>query len=151
MRWDQLGGEACPVARAMAVIGDRWTVLILRDCLRGVRRFDDFHERLGCSRVSLSRRLSHLVSSGVLETQEYQAHPPRQEYRLTEQGSALSGVLMLLAQWAETWRPLPDARPLRRVHKTCGHEFKPMVVCSECATEIAPNSVAYPEQGQTIS
>lgn len=143
MRWDELGGDACPVARAMSVIGDRWTVLILRDCLRGVSRFDDFHARLGCSRVSLSKRLAHLVSAGVLETREYQAHPPRHEYRLTDQGNALSGVLMLLAQWAETWRPLQNSPPLRRVHKACGHEFKPVVACSECLTEIVPGAVTY--------
>jgi DNA-binding HxlR family transcriptional regulator len=127
----------------MSVIGDRWTVLILRDALRGVSRFDAFHQRLGCSREIVSRRLAHLVECGVMATEPYQARPPRHDYRLTEQGRALGGVLMLMAQWGETWRPKPGARRLRRRHKACGHEFQPVLVCSECMEPIAPGSVDY--------
>jgi DNA-binding HxlR family transcriptional regulator len=144
MRWDELGEASCPVARAMSVIGDRWTVLILRDCLRGVSRFDQFHERLGCSRMMVAKRLAHLVACGVLEVEIYQAHPPRHDYRLTEQGRALGGVLIMLAQWGETWRPKPGARPLRRRHKACGHSFQPVLTCSECAAPVAPGGVDYP-------
>lgn len=143
MRWDEIGADRCPVARTMAVMGDRWTVLILRDCLRGVSRFDGFHERLGCSRTIVAKRLAHLVASGVLETQAYQAHPPRHDYRLTEQGRAIGGVLMMMAQWGETWRPKPGAAPLKRRHTACGCQFQPVLVCSECAEPIAPGSVDY--------
>jgi DNA-binding HxlR family transcriptional regulator len=143
MRWEELGSNNCPVARAMAVIGDRWTVLILRDALRGLSRFDQFHERLGCGRMILSQRLAHLVENGVLETQEYQAHPPRHDYRLTEQGRALGGVLMMMAQWGETWRPKEGGMKIRRRHLACGCEFQPVIACSECETPLAPGSVEY--------
>ena len=127
----------------MAVIGDRWTVLILRDCLRGVTRFDQFHARLGCSRMIVSKRLAHLVASGVLETEAYQEHPPRFDYRLTAQGRALGGVLMLMAQWSETWRPKPGGQGLRRRHTACGRVFQPVLVCSECDAPIEAGSVEY--------
>lgn len=143
MRWDELGEDRCPVARTMSVMGDRWTVLILRDCLRGVSRFAAFHERLGCSRTIVAKRLAHLVESGVLTTELYQAHPPRHDYRLTEQGRALGGVLMLMAQWGETWRPRAGASPLKRRHKACGCQFQPVLVCSECSKAIMPGSVDY--------
>lgn len=143
MRWDELAAEDCPVARAMAVIGDRWTVLILRDCLRGVSRFDAFHRRLGCSRMIVSKRLAHLVASGVLETARYQSNPPRHDYRLTEQGRALGGVLMMMAQWSETWRPKAGTRPLARRHAACGCRFQPVLVCSECQAPIGPGEVDY--------
>lgn len=143
MRWNDLDADPCPVARTMAVMGDRWTVLILRDCLRGVSRFDDFCGRLGCSRTTVSDRLAHLVSCGVLETVAYQTHPPRHDYRLTESGRALGGVVMLMAQWGETWRPRPDGRRLQRRHLACGCQFQPVLACSECGEGLAPGSVEY--------
>lgn len=144
MRWSELERDDCPVARAMAVLGDRWTVLILRDALRGVSRFDAFHERLGCSRTLIARRLAHLVQEGVLQAEPYQARPPRHDYRLTDQGRALGLVVMLMAQWGETWRPKAGAAPLRRRHKACGHEFQPTVVCSECGEPVGRDGVEYP-------
>lgn len=146
MRWDELGADNCPVARTMAVMGDRWTVLILRDCLRGVSRFDAFHERLGCSRSMVAKRLVHMVDCGVLQTEAYQTHPPRQDYRLTEQGRALGGVLMMMAQWGETWRPKDGARRLQRRHSACGCQFQPVLVCSECNVPVAPGSVDYADR-----
>lgn len=144
MRWNELQSDDCPVARAQAVLGDRWTILILRDALRGVSRFDVFHERLGCSRTLIARRLAHLVEEGVLQAEPYQARPPRHDYRLTDQGRALGLVVMLMAQWGETWRPKAGAKPLRRRHKACGHEFQPMVVCSECGDPVGKDGVEYP-------
>lgn len=149
MRWDELGQENCPVARSMSVIGDRWTVLILRDCLMGVSRFDEFHARLGCSRVIVSKRLAHLVACGILVMEPYQDHPPRHDYRLTEQGRALGGVLMMMAQWGETWRPREGGFKLRRRHKACGHVFQPVIACSECHAPIEPGSVDYRQDPAT--
>lgn len=143
MRWDELGTDVCPVARTIAVMGDRWTVLILRDSLRGVSRFEAFHERLGCSRTTISDRLARLVDCGVLETETYQTNPQRYDYRLTEQGRALGAVLMTMAQWGETWRPLPGGRRLQRRHTACGCQFQPVLVCSECGDPVASGSVEY--------
>lgn len=143
MRWEDLGEANCPVARAMSVVGDRWTVLILRDCFRGVSRFDAFHARLGCSRAIVSKRLAHLVSMGVLETHVYLEHPPRHEYRLTEKGQALRNVLMMMAEWGETWLPKAGAPMTRRRHTTCGQPFRPVVACSSCGEALEPGTVEF--------
>lgn len=145
MRWDELGEANCPVARAMSVIGDRWTVLILRDCLFGVTRFDQFHERLGCSRMIVAKRLAHLVEEGVLEATPYQGKPVRHDYRLTDAGRALGGVLLMMSEWGETWRPKAGVPRLNRRHRACGHAFRPVVACSECHQPVASGDVEYPD------
>jgi DNA-binding HxlR family transcriptional regulator len=143
MRWSELETEACPVARALSVIGDRWTVLVLRDCLRGETRFDGFQARLGCSRAVVADRLAHLVERGVLKREPYELHPPRYDYRLTEKGRALSPVLMTMSNWAETWAPLAGGHRVARRHTTCGHAFQPVLHCSECGEPITPDEVEH--------
>ena len=144
MRWDELAGDDCPIARTLSVIGDRWSALILRDALRGVTRFDGFQARLGCSREMVSRRLANLVEAGVLERQPYQAHPVRFDYLPTDKARALGHVLMMMAQWGEAWLPTPTSRPLQRRHRACGHSFRPTLVCSECLAPLEPGGVDYP-------
>jgi len=87
MRWNELSEENCSMARTVSVIGDRWTLLILRDCFLRVRRFEDFQERLGITRPILASRLKKLVDEFVLVKVPYQQRPPRYEYRLTQKGS----------------------------------------------------------------
>jgi len=142
MRWSEIEQVACPVAQAMAVIGDTWTILILRDAMRGATKFEEFQRATGASRALLSDRLSHLVDHGVMERIQYEAHPPRFAYRLTSRGHALQPVLMTLAHWSETQL----ARPMRsagRRHTTCGHRFRPVVTCSECGEAVTPETVTY--------
>lgn len=143
MRWNELEAEDCPVARAMSVFGDRWTILILRDALRGVTRFDEFHRRLDCSRAMVSKRLAHLVACGVFETHAYQTKPVRHDYLLSERGRALGPVLMMITEWAEDWMPKSATRTIHRRHRDCGAVFRPVIVCSECAAPLAPGSVEY--------
>lgn len=143
MRWTELEAEACPVARTLSVIGDRWTILILRDCLRGVSRFDEFQRRLGCSRAIVAERLAHLVERGVLARDIYEAHPPRYDYRLTDMGRALSPVLMTMSNWAETWVPHAGGRRIVRRHTTCGHTFQPVLHCSACGEPVAPADIVH--------
>ncbi len=143
MRWSELESEPCPVARAMSVIGDRWTVLLLRDALRGVTRFEEFHRRLGCSRAIVSERLAHLVERGILVRDPYELHPPRHDYRLTESGRALAPVLMTMSHWAETWLPGTSAYRVKRIHETCGHAFQPVIQCSECGDPVQPGDVEH--------
>src|ERR1700751_1949070 len=102
MRWDQLETEACSVARPVSVIGDRWTILILRDCFLRVRRFEDFEKRLGITRHVLADRLRKLVALGVLRRVPYQERPRRYEYRLTPKGLDLQPVLLPLVRWGDT-------------------------------------------------
>lgn len=143
MRWAELETSNCPVARSLSVIGDRWTVLMLRDALRGVTRFEEFHQRLGCSRAIVADRLAQLVENEVLERVLYEAHPPRYDYTLTERGRALGPVLMMMTQWAETWMPKAGARRIQRRHKACGHVFQPVISCSECGEPIRPGEVEF--------
>src|SRR3712207_4660988 len=92
-------GQVCSVARALEVVGERWTLLILRDAFLGVRRFDDFQRNLGIARNVLNARLQRLVEEGLLERRLYQQRPERYEYCLTEQGQDLWPALVALMQW----------------------------------------------------
>jgi DNA-binding HxlR family transcriptional regulator len=101
MRWNDLGEEHCSLARAVSVIGDRWTMLILRDCFLRVRRFEDFQERLGITRPILASRLKKLVDEFVLTKVAYQQRPTLYEYRLTPKGLDLYPVVMALVHWGD--------------------------------------------------
>ena len=100
MRWEELGEQPCSMSRTLAVVGDRWTLLILRDCFLGVRRFDAFERRIGLTRHLLADRLKKLVEHEVLAKVPYQQRPLREEYRLTEKGMALHSVILSLVSWA---------------------------------------------------
>ncbi len=141
MRWDEIGDEACSVARTVGVIGDRWTLLILRDCFLGVRRFDAFQERIGVTRPILADRLKKLVAEGILAKIAYEQHPPRYEYRLTDAGRALHPVIMAIVHWGDTHRVTRKGRPLLHRHKTCGHDFNPVMTCSHCAAPLTAREV----------
>ncbi|MDP3493192.1 MAG: helix-turn-helix domain-containing protein [Hyphomonadaceae bacterium] len=142
MRWSQIDAIPCPLAQAMSVIGDSWTLLILRDAMRGARKFDEFQQSTRASRAVISARLAHLVERGVMERVQYEAHPPRYEYRLTNRGLALQPVMMTMAHWAETHLPKP-VRSAGRRHTTCGHKFRPVVTCSECGETVTPETVTF--------
>src|SRR3954463_2348161 len=93
--------QNCSVARALEVLGDRWTLLVIRDAFLGVRRFDDFQRRLGIARNVLADRLARLTDEGMLERVAYQERPVRHEYRLTEKGIDLWPVVVSLLQWGD--------------------------------------------------
>jgi len=109
MKWDDLSEDWCPVARAMSVIGDRWTLLIVRDCFLGKSRFEEFQKSLGVTRHVLSERLKSLVEAGVLEKNAYSDHPPRFDYRLTDKGKDFAPVLLGLRFWGRTHMPVRRA------------------------------------------
>ncbi|MBY0329832.1 MAG: helix-turn-helix transcriptional regulator [Acetobacteraceae bacterium] len=141
MRWRDLGGEECSVARTVSVIGDRWTLLVLRECFLRVRRFEDFQARLGITRPLLAARLRKLVGAGVLERVAYQERPLRHEYRLTPRGLDLHPVLMAIVHWGDTHLAPDGRRPLLHRHKPCGHLFDPVMICSECAVPLHAREV----------
>lgn len=141
MRWEELDQEPCSVARALAVVGDRWTLIILRDCFLGVRRFDQFESRLGITRHVLTDRLKKLVENDVLTKVPYQEKPLREEYRLTEKGLALHPVIMSLVHWGNTYMTDERGVPLVHIHKTCGHRMAPVTTCSECGEEVTARDV----------
>jgi DNA-binding HxlR family transcriptional regulator len=141
MRWSELEDETCSVARTVSVIGDRWTLLILRDCFLKVRRFDAFQERLGVARPILADRLDKLVKNFVLTKVAYQERPTRYEYRLTPKGMDLYPVILSMVCWGDVHLAGKDGRPVLHRHLLCQHEFDPVLVCSECGEELKPRDV----------
>lgn len=105
-RWDELATDWCPVARALSVIGDRWTLLIVRDCFLGKSRFEEFQGSLGLTRHVLSDRLKRLVQSGVLEKNAYSQRPVRYAYRLTDKGRDFAPALVGLKDWGKKHMPV---------------------------------------------
>lgn len=126
----------CSVANTAELVADRWTVLILRDALTGVRRFDQFQASLGIARNVLTVRLNQLVEVGIMTTRLYQERPPRHEYLLTEKGKDLFDVLIALRRFGDRWNP-PDpefVRPIR--HVDCGELTEGVMVCRHCQGEL---------------
>jgi DNA-binding HxlR family transcriptional regulator len=132
--------QVCSIARSLELIGDRWTLLIVRDALRGVRRFDDFRARLGVAHNVLSDRLSRLTEAGVFERRRYQERPDRYEYHLTRQGKDLWPVLMALLLWGDRYLA-PDGPPLLALHRSCGGRLTPQLSCAECGAALGPGDV----------
>ena len=130
----------CSVAQCLEVVGEWWTLLIVRDAFLGVTRFDEFQERLGISRNVLTQRLEHLVAAGVLERTAYSEHPPRYDYRLTERGRDLWPVINAMRQWGDK-HAAPAGPPLQIVHEACGHVFDARQTCSECGAPVGPRDV----------
>jgi DNA-binding HxlR family transcriptional regulator len=128
--------QVCSVARALEAVGDRWTMLVIRDAFHGVRRFDDFQERLGVARNVLSDRLSRLVDEDILEKRLYQERPARYEYRLTQKGVDLFPVLVSLMKWGDRHAPEPGGPPMVILHRGCGGEVDERLLCDRCGEPI---------------
>jgi len=131
-----------PVAQALAVIGDRWTLLAIRDVFLGFRRFEDLRRRGGVARGTLTSRLKALVDAGILCRVQYQLAPPRDEYRLTEKGLGLYPVILTIWRWEQRWGGDQEL-PRELVHRNCGQRMEPQFVCSECGEEVAIGDTRY--------
>jgi DNA-binding HxlR family transcriptional regulator len=138
----------CSVAQALEVVGEWWTMLIVRDCFLGVTRFEDFHQRLGISRNILTDRLNHLADTGVLVRVPYQEHPARYDYRLTDKGRDLWLVLTALRQWGDRWES-HDGPPVVLEHRECGHVTTVVGTCSACGSPLDARSVRVAEGSST--
>jgi DNA-binding HxlR family transcriptional regulator len=130
----------CSVAQCLEVVGEWWTLLIVRDAFLGVTRFDEFQERLGISRNVLNQRLTRLVEDGVLTKVPYSEHPPRFDYRLTERGRDLWPVINAMRQWGDK-HAAPNGPPLRLIHQECGRISEPQLVCSTCHEPVGVRDV----------
>lgn len=140
MRWEEIGNVPCSVARSLAIIGDRWTLLIIRDCFYGTSRFDAFHKHIGMTRHLLSDRLNKLVEAGILVQEAYQQNPVRYDYFLTEMGRDLYPVLITLAGWGDRWLSGDQGAPVEYVH-SCGEATTPVVVCETCGEPLTHETV----------
>lgn len=130
----------CSVAQCLEIVGEWWSFLIVRDAMMGVSRFDTFQSRLGISRNVLNQRLARLVGEGILERVQYEEHPPRFDYRLTEKGRDLWPILMAMRQWGDRWAA-PNGPPVEVVHKDCGQVTQMVPVCSECGERLETGSL----------
>ena len=129
MRWNEINTVECSIARALSVVGDRWTMMIVRDVFLGIRRFDAMQQDLGLTPHRLSHRLGKLVRDGILARVEYEKHPRRFEYRLTEKGIDLFPLIVVLNSWGDRWMAGPAGAPIELVHRNCGRAIKPALTC----------------------
>ena len=133
--------QNCSMARALEVVGERWTILILRDAFMGVRRFDDFQRNLGVARNVLHTRLARLVDEGLLERRLYHERPPRYEYRLTERGRDAWPVLVTLLKWGDK-HFADDGPPTLVRHRGCDGELTERMTCDRCGVPLTAHDVA---------
>lgn len=131
---------SCSVAQCLEIVGEWWTLLIIRDAFFGVRTFDAFQSSLGISRNVLTQRLSRLVEEGIMEKVPYQQRPLRHEYRLTEKGRDLWAVLVAMRQWGDRWAA-PGGAPLEFIHRSCGHAADVVSTCGHCGEALGPGSL----------
>jgi DNA-binding HxlR family transcriptional regulator len=132
--------ERCSIARALERLGERWTLLVLREAFSGRRRFDEFAEALDIARNVLATRLALLVEEGILAKRRYSERPVRYEYRLTRKGLDLWPVLVTLMQWGDRWyAPYGPPRVLR--HRDCGGGVDRHLTCDRCGKPLEPRDV----------
>lgn len=133
----------CSIARSLEILGEWWTLLIMRDAFFGVRRFEDFIADLRISRNVLTDRLATLVEHDILEKRRYQTGPDRFEYRLTEQGRELFPVIVALMRWGDRWLSTPavGGPPVVLVHDACGHDLVGDLHCAHCHQPVTPRDV----------
>ena len=130
----------CSIAATLEAVGDRWTLLILRDLFRGVRRFEALHRDLGIARNLLTDRLHRLADLGMVHRVPYHDRPVRHEYRLTTKGADLSPALVALMHWGDRWYAT-DGPPTLLVHDACGTPLDQAVSCPSCDESVTPHHI----------
>jgi DNA-binding HxlR family transcriptional regulator len=138
--------QTCSIARALEVVGERWTVLILRNVALGIHRFDEQQNQLGIARNVLAARLERLVQQGILERRPYGERPVRHEYHFTDKGRALGPVLIELKHWGDTYAPAAGGVPLILRHGGCGGAVGTRSVCDRCGQTVSFEDLV-PEAG----
>jgi DNA-binding HxlR family transcriptional regulator len=145
-------GQVCSIAKSLEVIGERWSLLIVRDVMNGNRRFGEMQRSLGVARNVLSSRLQRLVDEGILERRAYQESPPRHEYFLTEKGLDLWPALIALQGWGDRHSAGPEGPPMVLVHKECGGPVSDRGICRSCGEVLnARDATAVPGPGLEIA
>lgn len=130
--------QVCSIARALEVLGERWTLLIVRDAILGLRRFDDFQRSLGVARNVLTDRLGRLVEAGILDRVRYQDRPVRYEYQLTPMGRELGVPVIGLMHWGDRHLAGPAGPPRLTRHHDCGGSVRLNLVCGTCGADVPP-------------
>jgi DNA-binding HxlR family transcriptional regulator len=133
--------QNCSIAKALEVVGERWTILVLRDVFLGVRRFDALQRDLGIARNVLAQRLERLIGEGILQKVPYQQRPTRHEYRLTEKGLDLWPTIVELMRWGDRHTVSPDGPPVLLRHRDCGGELGEHMICAGCGQSLKVRDV----------
>ncbi len=145
-------GQVCSIAGSLEVIGERWSLLIVRDVFNGNRRFGEIQTSLGVARNVLSARLQRLVDEDILERRQYQESPARYEYFLTEKGLDLWPTLIALLNWGDRYSPTPGGPPKIIVHKVCGGRVSDRGTCEECGRVLhARDAIQVPGPGRAAA
>jgi DNA-binding HxlR family transcriptional regulator len=141
--------QLCSIAKSLEVIGERWSLLIVRDVFNGHRRFGEIQTSLGVARNVLAARLQKLVEEEILERRMYQESPPRHEYFLTEKGLGLWPTLIALLNWGDRYSPTPGGPPKVILHKVCGGQVSERGICESCGEVLtARDAVQVPGPGR---
>ncbi|HEX3911528.1 MAG TPA: helix-turn-helix domain-containing protein [Solirubrobacteraceae bacterium] len=140
--------QNCSIAGALEIVGERWSLLIVRNVFLGLRRFDQIQANLGIARNVLQTRLQKLIDQGVVERRLYQERPPRHEYRLTEKGLDLWPIVVSLMQWGDRYA-MPEGGPAVLLeHRGCGGRIDEHRICDRCGARLGPrDSRAQPGPG----
>ncbi len=133
--------QMCSVAGALEVVGERWSLLIVRDVMLGLHRFDQLQESLGIARNVLQKRLERLLSQGVLERRLYQERPARYEYRLTEKGLDLWPAMVALMKWGDKYTATEAGPPVLLEHRGCGGAVDEHRICAVCSARLSVRDV----------
>ena len=133
----------CSLARTVDVFGDSWTLLIVRDAMQGLTRFDEFQRSLNVARNTLSDRLGRLVDAGVMTKRFYQDNPPRYEYLLTEKGRDFFPILAGMLAWGDRWLDDGGGAPVVLHHREPDHKIVPRVVCAECGEPVVHSDIQF--------
>ncbi len=145
-------GQVCSIARSLEIVGERWSLLIVRDVMNGHRRFDQLQKALGVARNVLSARLQRLIEEEILERRAYQSNPERYEYFLTEKGLDLWPSLIALLNWGDRYSPSPEGPPMLIVHKECGGAVSDRGICESCGKVLhARDARALPGPGLEVA
>jgi DNA-binding HxlR family transcriptional regulator len=143
MRWADIGDTRCSIARALSVVGDRWTLLLLREAFLGAKRFEEYRANTGAARHLVADRLNLLVGHAVLERVQYSDRPARFEYTLTAKGDGLYPVILSLLAWGDRWLADERGRSLTVVHEPCGASVTPQLRCPSCGERIEPGATRH--------
>jgi DNA-binding HxlR family transcriptional regulator len=138
---EAFAAQNCSIARPLSVLGERWTILVLREISLGSRRFDEIQSALGVATNVLSARLATLVDEEIVERRRYSEHPERFEYRLTRKGADLQPVLLAFLRWGDKYTAGSAGPPLETVHANCNHVFHMVPTCSHCGEEVKPRDL----------
>jgi len=144
--------QICSIARALEIVGERWTLLILRDAVLGLERFEEFQDSLGIASNVLSARLKHLCDEGVLDRVPDERRPGRPKYVLTPKGAELGPVLIVMMKWGDRHYPTPKGPPRLTLHAGCGGNMGPGFRCEKCGKQLGAGEIQLvPGPGRAVA